>query len=182
MSCRHCNFLNTTRKAAVYAPFLGLNGVIYFNEKVKGDRQSATERMIRLLQKGGNLMYFPEGTWNLSPNLPVLPCYWGIVDIAKKGNAMIILVAAEQYGKHFKINIGANFDMNEYTDGTEEKSRAIRDLRDALATLKYEIWETVCEKREEICEGEWEKYVAARFDEWPHFNSEYIEDLIYRPK
>lgn len=59
----------------VDAPFLGLNGVIYFNEKVKKDRQSVTERMIRLLQEGGNLMYFPEGTWNLSPNLPVLSCY-----------------------------------------------------------------------------------------------------------
>lgn len=53
---------------------------------------------------------------------------------------MIVPVAAEQYGKHFKINIGANFDMSEYRDGTEEKSRAaIRDLRDTLAALKYEI-------------------------------------------
>ena len=49
------------------APFLGLNGVIYFNENVKEERRSATERMNRMLQ-GGNLMYFPEGAWNLSPN------------------------------------------------------------------------------------------------------------------
>jgi 1-acyl-sn-glycerol-3-phosphate acyltransferase len=65
-------------QGTVDAPFLALNGVIYFNERVAKDRQSAKERMIRLLQEGGNLMYFPEGTWNLSPNLPVLPCYWGI--------------------------------------------------------------------------------------------------------
>lgn len=56
-------------------------------------------------------MYFPEGTWNLSPNLPVLPCFWGIVEIAQKGNAIIVPVAAEQYGKHFKINIGCNLDI-----------------------------------------------------------------------
>ena len=68
-------------------------------------------------------MYFPEGTWNLSSNLPMLPCYWGIVDVAKKGNAIIIPVAADQYGKHFKINVGKNIDMNLYGDTKEEKTR-----------------------------------------------------------
>ena len=66
-------------QGTIDAPFLSINGVIYFNERVKADRQSASERMITLLQQGGNLMYFPEGTWNLSPNLPMLPCYWGII-------------------------------------------------------------------------------------------------------
>lgn len=60
------------------APFLQLNGVIYFNEKIKEDRVSVTERMVKHLSSGGNLMYFPEGTWNITPNLPVLPCYWGL--------------------------------------------------------------------------------------------------------
>ncbi len=77
------------------APFIGLNGAIYFNEKVKEDRRRATERMVALLKKGGNLMYFPEGTWNLHPVKPVLPCYWGIVDVARWGEAAIIPVAAE---------------------------------------------------------------------------------------
>lgn len=164
------------------APFLGVNGVIYFNEKVEEDRRSATERMIRLLQEGGNLMYFPEGTWNLTPNLPVLPCYWGIVDIAKQGEAVIVPVAAEQYDRHFKINIGENFDMNKYGAGVEEKARAIKDLRDVLATLKYEIWETVSVKREELVADEWDKYVEERFSEWPYFNQQYIAGLVYQPK
>lgn len=164
------------------APFLALNGVIYFNENVKDDRRSATERMIRLLREGGNLMYFPEGTWNLTPNLPMLPCYWGIVDIAKQGGAVVIPVAAEQYGKHFKINIGENFDMNAYGEGTAEKARAIADLRDVLATLKYEIWETVPAKRETLAADEWDTYIKERFREWPYFNLEYIAGLIYRPK
>lgn len=94
--------------------------------------------MIEHLQQGGNLMYFPEGTWNLSPNLPVLPCYWGIVGVAQKGNAVIVPIAAEQYRKHFIINIGENFDMSKYGI---DKTLAISELRDALATLKWEIWE-----------------------------------------
>lgn len=166
----------------VDAPFLALNGVIFFNETVKEDRRSATERMVRLLQEGGNLMYFPEGTWNLSPNLPMLPCYWGIVDIARQGGAVIVPVAAEQYGKHFKVNIGENFDMSVYGDGAEEKSRAIGDLRDVLATLKYEIWETVPAKRTQLAVDEWEQYIEERFSEWPYFNLDYIAGLIYHPK
>lgn len=68
--------------------FLLVNGVLYFNEKVKWDRAEVVDRMIDHLKLGGNLMYFPEGTWNLKPELPMLPCYWGIVDIAQKSNAL----------------------------------------------------------------------------------------------
>ncbi len=160
------------------APFLALNGVFYFNEKVKEDRKKVSEKMINHLQNGGNLMYFIEGTWNITPNLPMLPSYWGIVDIAKKGNAIIVPVAADQYGKVFKVNIGKNFDMQPY----EDKSLAISDLRDCLATLKYEIWETEYTTRSKIKEDEWEKYVALRFKEWPYFNEEYIKGLIFKPK
>ena len=165
------------------SPFISLNGVFYFNETVKSDRQEVSKKMISHLRNGGNLMYFIEGTWNITPNLPMLPCYWGIVDVAKQGNAIIVPVAADQYGKHFKINIGKNFDMNLYGDGSEEKSRAINDLRDTLSTLKWEIWETEPQlKRDEIIGDEWKKYVEDRFKEWPYFNEEYIKKLIYKPK
>ena len=63
--------------------------------------------MISTLKAGDNLMYFPEGAWNMSPNLPMLPCFLGIIDVPKRGGADIIPVAIEQYGKHFKINIGS---------------------------------------------------------------------------
>lgn len=163
--------------------FLSLNGVYYFNEKVKEDRKSVSSKMINHLNNGGNLMYFIEGTWNLSPNLPVLQCYWGIVDIAKMGNAIIIPVAAEQYDKNFKVNIGKNFDMNNYGEGNENKSTAISDLRDTLATLKWEIWESEpIIKRSQLKGDEWEIYKKERLEEWPYFTEKYIDGLIYRPK
>lgn len=165
------------------APFLGLNGVFYFNEKDKNDRKAVSQKMIDHLKDNGNLMYFIEGTWNLSPNLPMLPCYWGIVDIAKKGNAIIVPVAAEQYGKKFVINIGENFDMNLFGDSLEDKSLAIDTLRDTLATLKWEIWESVSRlNRKDVTGDEWDKYVSDRYSEWPYFNDEYIANLIYKPK
>lgn len=165
------------------SPFLAMNGVIYFNEKDKNDRKQVSSKMIDHLNDGGNLMYFIEGTWNITPNLPMLPCYWGIVDIAKKGNAIIVPVACEQYGKHFKVNIGENFDVLNYGNNVEDKSIAINDLRDTLATLKWEIWESEdILIRSELKGDEWKKYVADRFKEWPYFNEEYIDGLVYKPK
>lgn len=163
--------------------FLQVNGVLYFNEKVKSDRRAVVDRMIKHLNDGGNLMYFPEGTWNLTPHLPVLPCYWGIVDIAQKSNAIVVPVAVEQYGKHFKVNIGQNFDMQVYGFDSIEKSRAINNLRDILSTLKWEIWETEpMLKRNKVDSDEWNNYVEKRFSEWPYFNLEYIEGMTYKQK
>ena len=159
--------------------FLLINGVIYFNEKVKSDRDAVKDKMVAYLRSGGNLMYFPEGTWNLKPNLPVLPCFWGIVEIAQKSNALIVPVAVEQYGKCFKVNIGKNFDMMQFGMDKLEKSKAITALRDEMATLKWEIWENESvQKRGELNEDEWKNYVKQRLKEWPDFTEEYIEGLI----
>jgi len=160
-----------------------INGVLYFNEKVKWDRADVVDRMINHLNQGGNLMYFPEGTWNLKPELPMLPCYWGIVDIAQKSNAIVVPVAVEQYGKRFKINIGRNFDMQNFGSDNLEKARAIAFLRDILATLKWEIWESEPPLiRKRMNGNEWNEYVEARLAEWPYFSLEYIDGMIYKPK
>ena len=42
----------------VDSPFLGLNGVFYFNEKDKEDRKRVSLDMINHLKENGNLMYF----------------------------------------------------------------------------------------------------------------------------
>lgn len=89
---------------------------------------------------------------------------------------------AEQYDRHFKINIGENFDMNKYGARVEEKARAIKELRDVLATLKYEIWESVPARLEELIADDWGIYVEERFCEWPYFNPQYIAGLVYQPK
>lgn len=165
-------------QGTVDGTFCDLNGAIYFNERVKEDRISASERMVNILKSGTNLMFFPEGAWNLNPNRPMNPCYWGIIDVAKKGNAIILPIAIEQYDKHFKIAFGDYFDVLDY----EDKSIAINTLRDKMATLKWMIWETEFTKRADISEGYWENYVAERLAEWPGFTEEYINDLVFKPK
>ncbi len=182
--------------------FISLNGVLYFCHSEKEMRKSVSDRMVNTLKAGGNIMYFPEGIWNMTPNLPMLPCYWGIIDVAQKGGADIVPVAIEQYGKHFKINIGANIRFKE-CNSLQEKTECITSLRDTMATLKWEIWESEPKLDiETISKDYWSKYQKNRFKEWPYitkkciksfgvnfsdeefvrYNLVRVEDLKFKPK
>ena len=72
------------------------------------DRGIAKKRSIELLEKGGNLLIYPEGAWNISPNLPVMKLYKGAVNIAVKTKADLIPIAIEQVENHFYVSIGKN--------------------------------------------------------------------------
>lgn len=162
--------------------FLYAIGPVFFNHMVKEDRRAAVEKMIALLRDGRSLLYFPEGTWNLSPNLPLLPCFWGIVDVAQQGNAVIVPVAMQQYGRRFEVIIGENLDVQPYPHTPEGKTQALTALRDAMATLKWEIWERHPAKRTDIAEHEWEDYVATRYAEWNYPTTDYCDRMCYKPK
>lgn len=116
---------------------LYLNGSIFLELTDKEDRHIAYLRSIELLRGGGSLMIFPEGARNGSENLPVLPLFSGTAKMAMETNVKIIPVAIEQYGKRFVIKFGSEIlpdHFNSHADLTQ-------NLRDALATLKWEIWE-----------------------------------------
>lgn len=166
--------------------FLGLNGVLYFDEKNKEERRDVKERMKRVLRDGGNVLYFPEGTWNLTANLPLNKCYYGIIEVAKEADAIIIPIGIEQYGKEFIAKVGRNFDVRRYTfdkyDKREIQKIIIRDLRDELATLKWEIWESVPPLvRGEIEDGYYQKFVQDKIGEW-NLEFEAFTNAIYKDK
>lgn len=119
---------------------LGLNGVICLDSKDKDDRRIAKETAIGLLQKGGSLMIFPEGAWNISVNQPVMGLFSGTADIAIQTKAQIIPVAMECYGKHMYVVIGKSIAV---ADIWQDKYELTNHLRDALATLKWRIFEKV---------------------------------------
>lgn len=165
--------------------FLGLNGVIYFNEKNKNDRKNVKIRMEETLKRGGNLLYFPEGTWNLTANLPLNNCYYGIIEVALNTNAIIIPIAIEQYDKKFIANVGNNFDVCKYDIFNEKdlKIQAISDLRDELATLKWQIWESVPKIiRKELPDNYYEKFIDEKIGEWPTLTLKDFTDAIYKDK
>ena len=178
---------------------MNLNGLVYCDTDNKNDRNIAKKTSIDVLNKGINLMIYPEGVWNLSPNLLTLPLFPGIIDIAMETGCDIIPVAIEQYDNDFVVNIGKNIDVNpekkEFIDINKKREHIETQkeiLRDTLATLKWEIMETrPIEQRKKYgkYEEEYRNFVEKRYKEWvdpktkvPFYNDEIVEKRTFKPK
>lgn len=147
-----------------------LNGAVWVDRKSKASKATSKEKMQRVLKKGHCLCVFPEGTWNLHPSLPVLPLYWGIVDVAKRAGVPIVPMCFEYYEKECLVKYGETFYVRE----DEEKEEVINWLRDTFATLKWEIWESFpIEQRQDISEGYWAEKIARRLQEYKKLDYEY---------
>lgn len=116
---------------------LYLNGVICLETNNKTDRFIAKNRAIELLKNGGDLLIYPEGAWNITDNLPCMKLYTGTIKMALETGAEIIPMAIEQYNKKFYVNIGSNVILDQSLSVDELND----NLRDTLATLKWDIWE-----------------------------------------
>ena len=146
---------------------LKLNGVIPLETKNRTDRKIAYNRSIELLTNGGNLLIYPEGAWNVSPNVIVMKTFTGTVRMAKETGVDIIPIAVEQYGKSFYFNIGENYRIGRNTSKSDMELNL--ELRDKLATLKWEIMEfQPLFKREDIPD-----------DHLSDFQSEIVERCNY---
>lgn len=171
--------------------FMYLTGVVWINEKSRQDRNNSKQIMTSILRQGDNILIFPEGTWNLSENEIIRDTSFGAVHCALEANAIIVPIAMEQYDKRFVINVGGCLDpmviARKYSkikyselndDKKEDKEAAIqirtetnRILRDAMATLKYEIWEKEgVAKRIDISNNYWEEFIRERVNEWPAYD------------
>lgn len=166
--------------------FIELNGIVYLNKYIREDKAKSKQTCVRVLKSGGNIMWFPEGVWNLSPNQPVLHLPFGIIEVAQKANAAIIPVAIEQYGKEFFVNIGEVFDVapycRKYPSDVQQKLAAIADLRDIMATLKWDIWASKKPwNRKDMPENVFDQFVNERLKEWHGFTYEDVRAREFNP-
>lgn len=159
---------------------LSLNGAICLETNNKKDRHIAYMRSLELLKKHGSLLIYPEGAWNITDNLLVTKLYEGAVKMAKQTNSEIVPIAIEQYDNNFFINIGKNYMPCEDLTIEEEN----RKLRDILATLKWEIFESQgYKKREEIDEFYGENFRKAIIDKCEYgFTEQDVYDTMYKDK
>lgn len=174
---------------------LSLNGLIYCDTNSKEDRYIALETSKELLRKNENLLIYPEGIWNLSPNLLSLPLFPGIINIALETGCDIIPVAVEQYDKDFYVNIGSNFKLNNKIN-KENLNEYVNEqkiiLRNKLASLKWEIFESrPLEKRKNLgnYEEELKNFINCRLNEWinyktkkPYYNEQILNERTFKEK
>lgn len=119
---------------------LNLNGVIPLETNNKLDRKIAKSRSIELLNKGGNLLIYPEGAWNIFANLPVMKLYDGTSIMAQETGSDVIPVGIEQYDKDFFVSMGENIKAGKMLDMPYKELTSL--IRDEMATQKWKIWES----------------------------------------
>ena len=152
-----------------------LNGIIWVDRKSAKHKKQAAGKVKQLLMKGQNVIIFPEGTWNMSYSLPIMPLYWGIIDIAKETHRPIVPLVLEYEEDKCFVSYGEPMVVSP----DDDKKQRIDELRDIMATLKWLIWE---EKpiwsRADVTYEMWEKDLNARLSEYPLLDAEYERSII----
>ncbi len=172
-------FFKTTDGVLAWA-----NGVILVDRTDKESRKASKDKMLHLLKMGGNVLMFPEGTWNLSPNQLVAGIFPGVYDIAKESGALVAPVATHRHGEMVYSILGKAFNITKY-----ERTLGLRVLRDKMATLKWQLMEkkTPVIKRRTLPVGEeadlyWKQQISDLKAEVDYFEHELEEKSVFRHK
>lgn len=151
-----------------------------FKKIIKFDRKIAYAKSVEVLNNGANLLIFPEGAVNLTPNLPVMGLYSGTVKMALETGAEIVPMALERYGNRFYANIGENIKVT--NRGSTSIQYYNEKLRDALATLKWEIWDYQGLQTRDSCPTEEEFIEQIMGTSDFIYSKEDIYETMYRDK
>lgn len=143
---RHCLFLHGAEVNKLLLLCQLNTGLILVKKEDRENNLNAKLDMVKLLLEGHSITYFPEGTWNLSPNKLHLPIRYGFLDISRKANIPIVPVVHEytydvttqkekvtkihtRYGKPIRITLEDNINdkLNEY--------------QESISTMRFELIE-----------------------------------------
>lgn len=112
------------------------NGLILVNRMDKQSRKDVKQKMIRALDLGANIIIYPEGTWNKSPNQLMSGLFPGVYDVAKATGALVAPVGIYLNGQDAYSILDEAFDITKYG-----RVEGVCILRDKLATLQFELME-----------------------------------------
>lgn len=155
-----------------------LNGVVWVH---RGDKQSASiakKKVLNLLHRKKNILIFPEATWNLTPNLPMLPLHWGAVEFAQETDTSIVPITLE-YTKDNQCfySIGATYHISK----NDNKVDATIILRDTLASMRWLFWEEHSKQAyDEISDEDFLEYTKFRLEEYPKLDVEFEKTTILK--
>lgn len=164
-----------------------LNGIVMFNRKVASSRHASVAKAVRAIQLGADLVAFPEGVWNKSPNALLIDLWPGVYRIACETGAKIVPIthyihdiSNKEKGKLIHTVI----DDPVRIDDLSEKA-ALDYIRDILATWFYLMMENYGKttRRELLGQSStteiWERKLtdsintAARYDKEIELNAGY---------
>ena len=133
-----------------------LNGSILINRKNESSRRASLDKCKKAIDLGTDLIIFPEGVWNKTPNLLSLKLWPGAYRIAKEKG--IKLVPVIHYKKEPQLMVKDDYIhtvIDEPIDVSNMSEKAALDyLRDVYAYWLYLMMERYGKTtREELMEG-----------------------------
>lgn len=116
-----------------------INGVNMSNRKVKNSKHSSVDKGIKTIEYGADLLIFPEGVWNKTPNQLLLDLWPGIYRISKETGSKVVPMAhyirdCACPGRDNPIHTVIAEPIR--IDDLSEKA-GLNYLRDAIATWYY---------------------------------------------
>ena len=143
---RHCVILHGASVKTILKLAQINTGLILVDKDSKESRQNAKLDMINILINGHSIMYFPEGTWNLSPNKLHLPMKFGFLDIARKAKAAVVPMVMEytyDSTQAFECikKIHIRFGKAMYVDEYDDLKRKLTEYEEVISTMRFELME-----------------------------------------
>ena len=179
-------FLNSFDGVGAY-----VNGVVPCNRKVKASKSASAEASRRLLNMGVDMLMFPEGVWNKTPDKLMLDLWPGAYRLAKETGSRIIPVIHYLADPHkkYKGNVIHTVIADPISmDGLDEKEGCSL-LRDTMATWFFLMMEKYGQTtRKELLNGfdsaddAWEDYMAMHTACVKYYDKEIELRADYRPK
>ena len=167
-----------------------LNGVAMANRKVSASRKTSIAKAVRVINCGADLLIFPEGIWNKSPNALAIDLWPGIYRIAcETGVKVAPIVHYLRDNDTSKNNpIHTVIDDPVRIDDLTER-QALDYIRDIFATWYYLMIEAYGKSsRDEILKGNsttaetWEQQLKERVSVVTRYDKEIELWADYRPK
>lgn len=160
--------------------FFEIIGAIWVDRKNKAELRRSKDILVNYLKRGQSILWFPEGTWNLTDNLLMLPMKWGIIDVAQRAHAQIqpIVLEYDRAAEKCYVKFGKCIDADCY-----DKKMAINMLRDTMATLRYEFWEqNGIYRRKDLDLKKCREETLEAVREYPPLQWEYEQSCIWKPE
>lgn len=177
-------FYNTFDGVAAY-----INGVILVNRKVKRSGHESIERAINILKNGADLLIFPEGVWNKTPDRLILELWPGVYRIAVAAGGQIVPVThyLRDPDLTYKSNIIHTKVSKPISMSGLSESEGVELLRDVLASNYYSLMESYGQStREELlnnydsADAAWEAYLQKHTEAIKYYDKEIELRADYR--
>lgn len=162
-----------------------LCGMVFVNKVDPQNRKDSVEKMVRVLENDTSVIVYAEGAWNNTENLLVQPLFASPWILAQRTGCKVVPIAMHQEYKQKDIWYRAGEPMDLFG---MEKKEALDKLRDAMATLEWQLMadhatmlkraELGPEPRLDYIDERMREYLCTKWtrDDWA------LEVTIYRDK